>query len=49
MVRNRTFRIVWMAPGHGAGAAEVTKADAEVLYRGEALSISRPRPNTDAK
>jgi alpha-D-xyloside xylohydrolase len=40
MLARRTFRIVFVSPDHGVGAAPTDKVDAEVTYAGRALSIS---------
>jgi len=34
MLERRKFRVVWVAPGHGAGLDSTEKADAEVVYNG---------------
>jgi alpha-D-xyloside xylohydrolase len=39
MLTNRTFRIVWVSPGHGTGVPSTTTADAIVTYNGTALNI----------
>ena len=39
MMKQRTFRIVWVSPGHGAGVSSTTSADAEVKYSGKAVTI----------
>ncbi len=41
MTKRRTFRVVWMAPGKGAGIAPVAKADAEVVYDGRPATVRR--------
>jgi alpha-D-xyloside xylohydrolase len=40
MLKQRTFRIVFVSPNHGVGGAVTGKVDAEVLYKGRALKIS---------
>jgi len=40
MLKQRTFRIVFVSPNHGIGGAVTEKADAEVIYKGRALKIS---------
>ncbi len=40
MLKQRTFRIVFVSPGHGVGDAVTEKADVEVVYQGRALKIS---------
>jgi len=42
MLRERTFRIVWVKPEHGVGIDSTDKADAEVRYSGNMLSIPAP-------
>ena len=39
MLRERTFRVVWVAPGHGSGIAPTPKADVEVRYSGKTTAI----------
>jgi alpha-D-xyloside xylohydrolase len=39
MLKQRTFRIVFVSPGYGVGGAAVDKADAEVIYKGKELKI----------
>jgi alpha-D-xyloside xylohydrolase len=41
MTKRRTFRVVWMAPGHGAGISPAAKADGEVVYDGRAVTVAR--------
>ena len=43
MLKQRTFRIVFVSPGYGIGGAMTEKADIEVIYTGRALKISAPR------
>ena len=43
MLRNRTFRIVWVKPGHGASLNSAEKADAEVKYQGKAVTVPASR------
>jgi alpha-D-xyloside xylohydrolase len=40
MLKQRTFRIVFVSPGHGVGGSVTEKADIEVIYTGLALKIS---------
>jgi hypothetical protein len=40
MLKERTFRVVWVAPGHGAGVPLTETADAVVQYRGKAVDVS---------
>jgi len=42
LLKQRTFRIVFVSPGHGTGGAMTTTADVEVVYKGRALKISAP-------
>ena len=39
MLSKRTFRIVWVGPGRGAGAALSPAADRTVVYDGRAVSV----------
>lgn len=39
MLEKRTFRIVWVAPGHGAGLDSTEKADIEVPYDGREVTV----------
>jgi alpha-D-xyloside xylohydrolase len=39
MLSSRTFRIVFVSPGHGAGLAPITTADQEVTYTGTAVTV----------
>ena len=39
MLKQRTFRIVFVSPNHGIGGAVTENADAEVIYQGRALKI----------
>lgn len=40
MLKERTFKIVWISDGHGAGVASAEKPDAVVHYNGAAVKIS---------
>ena len=42
MRSNRTFRVVWVGPGHGTGIANTTTADEVVIYTGAEVVISGP-------
>ena len=42
MLYKRTFRIIWVTPGHGVGAEPTEQADREVIYSGESLSVHAP-------
>ena len=44
MLARRTFRIVWVRPGHGVGTEPAAQADATVTYAGKAVTISPGRP-----
>jgi len=39
MLKERTFRIVWVKAGHGAGVATTEAADAIVRYTGKAVKV----------
>ncbi len=41
MLTRRTFRIVWVGPGHGAGVSEETRPDATISYDGTAITVKR--------
>jgi alpha-D-xyloside xylohydrolase len=40
MMKDRTFRIVWVSPGHGAGIPNEEKPDSVVQYTGKTMTIS---------
>jgi alpha-D-xyloside xylohydrolase len=42
MLKERTFRIVWVRPGKGIGASPETTADAEVPYAGKSVDVKAP-------
>jgi alpha-D-xyloside xylohydrolase len=42
MLPSRTFRIVWVGPGHGNGVANTAAADRVVIYSGAPISVSYP-------
>jgi alpha-D-xyloside xylohydrolase len=42
MLKNRTFRIVWVSPGHGTGISSTENADATVRYNGNLRQVSAP-------
>jgi alpha-D-xyloside xylohydrolase len=44
MLKKRTFRIVWVGPGHGAGMEPAEKSDAEVKYAGTEVAVPAHRP-----
>jgi len=39
MLKQRTFRVVFVSPGRGIGGAVTEKADAEVVYKGKAVTV----------
>ena len=41
MLKERTFRAVFVSPNHGAGMAAEEKADAVVHYTGKAITVTR--------
>jgi alpha-D-xyloside xylohydrolase len=43
MLKNRTFRIIRVRDGIGAGPRPAEKADAEVSYTGQAVDVQMPR------
>ena len=43
MINERTFRVVWVRPGQGIGPDSVTKADTELSYVGEELTVRAPK------
>ena len=44
MLKERDFHVVFVTPGHGAGAAEGGQADAVVHYTGKQLTVARKKP-----
>ncbi len=42
MLKERTFRIVWVSPGHGAGIVSTPTPDSIVSYNGRELHLSAP-------
>jgi len=42
MLARRTFRVVWVAPGHGVGLDSTEKADIEVNYDGDEVAVRAP-------
>jgi alpha-D-xyloside xylohydrolase len=44
MLQQRTFRIVWVGPNQGAGPKVVARADREVQYNGQSMTIAAPNP-----
>jgi alpha-D-xyloside xylohydrolase len=42
MLKERTFRIVWVSSGHGIGVASTPTPDLTVTYNGSALQVSAP-------
>jgi len=43
MLTGRTFRVVWVSPGHGSGISTTTTPDSVVTYTGLAVAVS-PNP-----
>jgi alpha-D-xyloside xylohydrolase len=43
MLKERTFRIIWVSSGHGVGVASTPTPDAVVTYSGNALQVSPPQ------
>ena len=39
MLKERTFGVVWVSPGHGTGVASVPTADVKVSYDGRAVEV----------
>jgi alpha-D-xyloside xylohydrolase len=39
MLKTRTFRIVWVSPGHGAGIPSTASPDAEITYEGDVVQV----------
>jgi hypothetical protein len=39
MLKERTFRIVWVSENHGAGLSLTENPDAVVHYNGDAVSV----------
>jgi alpha-D-xyloside xylohydrolase len=42
MLKERTFRIVWVSPGHGTGVESTPAPDQVVTYQGTPLQITAP-------
>jgi alpha-D-xyloside xylohydrolase len=42
MLASRTFRVVFVGPGHGTGVAETAAADASVTYTGASIDVVAP-------
>jgi len=42
MLKERTFRLVWVSPGHGVGVPSTPTPDRVVTYTGSALQVSAP-------
>jgi len=40
MLKERTFRVVFVSPGHGAGPVEESHADAVIRYTGKAMTVT---------
>ena len=43
MLERRTFRIVWVSPGHGIGIDSTAKADVTVTYDGNEVAVKSPQ------
>jgi len=43
MLKERTFRVIFVSSGHGAGGAAEEKPDTIVHYTGKAVSVPAPR------
>ncbi|HKV37820.1 MAG TPA: DUF5110 domain-containing protein, partial [Blastocatellia bacterium] len=43
MLKERTFHVVWVGPGHGTGIQSTEKGDVIVHYSGKALTVSATR------
>jgi alpha-D-xyloside xylohydrolase len=41
MIESRTFRVVFVGPGHGAGVAPAAQPDKIVPYSGKAVTVAR--------
>ena len=39
MLEKRTFRIVWVSPGHGTGLGSTATPDREVIYEGAMVRV----------
>jgi alpha-D-xyloside xylohydrolase len=39
MLKTRTFRIVWVSPGHGAGVDSTVSPDVAITYTGDAVRV----------
>ena len=42
MLKQRTFRVVWVRPGKGVGPLQEQTVDAEVRYEGKAIEVKAP-------
>jgi alpha-D-xyloside xylohydrolase len=42
MLKERTFRVVWVRPGKGTGPLAEKDADTEVRYTGKAIEVRAP-------
>jgi alpha-D-xyloside xylohydrolase len=40
MLKQRTFHVVWISPGHGTGIPSTELSDAVIHYTGKAVAIS---------
>jgi alpha-D-xyloside xylohydrolase len=43
MLKERTFRVVWVSAGHGAGVESTVLADSEVHYTGAEVKVAAPK------
>jgi alpha-D-xyloside xylohydrolase len=43
MLKERTFRVVWVSPGHGAGVESTAVADKDVDYNGAEVKVAAPK------
>jgi alpha-D-xyloside xylohydrolase len=43
MLKTRTFRIVWVSPGHGTGIPLTPSPDAEITYQGQSIRVPFPK------
>jgi alpha-D-xyloside xylohydrolase len=44
MLASRTFEVVWVAPGHGAGLPSTPHPDIIFYYDGQEVSATKPEP-----
>jgi hypothetical protein len=43
MLKERTFKVVWVGPEHGAGIPVTDKPDVVVRYNGSAVKVVRAK------